>query len=84
MALKKLNAEINKRAEELAVSNAELEKFAYIASHDMQEPLRMVTSFLTLLEKYKEQLEDEAKQYISLKLTVVITEFGSTLLFIQY
>ncbi len=63
--LKKLNANLEKRAEELSISNSELEQFAYIASHDLQEPLRMITSFLTLLGvKYKDQLDDKAKQYI--------------------
>ncbi|MBL7933481.1 MAG: PAS domain S-box protein [Bacteroidia bacterium] len=63
--LKDLNEKLEKRAKELALSNAELEQFAYIASHDLQEPLRMVTSFLTQLEnKYKEKLDDKAKQYI--------------------
>jgi PAS domain S-box-containing protein len=57
--------EIQKRSEELAKSNAELEQFAYIASHDLQEPLRMVTSFLSLLEKkYKDQLDKQAEKYI--------------------
>lgn len=52
-------------SEELAVSNTELEQFAYTASHDLQEPLRMITSFLNQLElKYKEQLDDKAQQYI--------------------
>lgn len=65
-ALLKLNKKLEKRAEELAASNAELEQFAYIASHDLQEPLRMVSSFLTQLEKkYKEQLDDKAIQYIN-------------------
>ena len=60
-----LNEQINKRVEELAISNAELEQFAYIASHDLQEPLRMVTSFLTQLEKkYKDHLDEKANQYI--------------------
>lgn len=63
--LKELNEKLEKRAQELAHSNTELEQFAYIASHDLQEPLRMVTSFLTLLEnKYKTQLDDTARQYI--------------------
>jgi len=63
--LKELNERLEKRAIELALSNIELEQFAYIASHDLQEPLRMVTSFLTQLEnKYKDQLDDRAKQYI--------------------
>jgi PAS domain S-box-containing protein len=63
--LKKLNDELKKKAEELAASNRELEQFAYIASHDLQEPLRMVSSFLQLLEKkYKDQLDTAAQQYI--------------------
>ena len=45
--------------------NKELEQFAYIASHDLQEPLRMISSFLALLEKkYENQLDEKAKQYI--------------------
>ena len=60
-----LNEELNKRAEELAASNAELEQFAYVASHDLQEPLRMITSFLQLLEnKYEKDLDETAMQYI--------------------
>lgn len=50
---------------ELADSNRELEQFAYVASHDLQEPLRMVSSFMHKLEsKYNDQLDDKAKQYI--------------------
>lgn len=65
LLLKELNERLAKRAKELALSNAELEQFAYIASHDLQEPLRMVTSFLTQLEKkYQDQLDDKARQYI--------------------
>ncbi len=63
--LNELNTEMNQRAQELANSNAELEQFAYIASHDLQEPLRMVTSFLTQLDKkYKDQLDEKAQKYI--------------------
>ncbi|WP_339649140.1 PAS domain S-box protein [uncultured Salegentibacter sp.] len=64
-ALELLNRELKKHTEELALSNKELEQFAYIASHDLQEPLRMVTSFLTQLKKkYSDQLDEKAQQYI--------------------
>jgi signal transduction histidine kinase len=54
-----------KQARELAHSNAELEQFAYAASHDLKEPLRMITSFTQLLEKrYGELLDTEGKQFM--------------------
>ncbi|WP_373496118.1 ATP-binding protein [Aquiflexum sp.] len=67
LELKKLNKNLRKHVKELAVSNSELEQFAYVASHDLQEPLRMVTGFLSQLEKkYKGQLDDKARQYIDI------------------
>ncbi|WP_445664073.1 PAS domain S-box protein [Fodinibius sp. AD559] len=64
--LKQLNKELEERADELAAANEELEQFAYVASHDLQEPLRMVSSFLERLEqKYSNQLDDKAQQYIN-------------------
>jgi light-regulated signal transduction histidine kinase (bacteriophytochrome) len=50
----------------LDLTNKELEQFAYVTSHDLQEPLRMITSFMTMLEsKYSHHLDDKAKLYIN-------------------
>lgn len=63
--LKENELQLQKKAEELAVSNEELEHFAFVASHDLQEPLRMVTSFLSQLKKnYEGKLDERADTYI--------------------
>ncbi|WP_436902895.1 sensor histidine kinase [Halovenus halobia] len=63
--LRETQADLEEQMKQLEKSNERLQQFAYIASHDLQEPLRMVSSYMSLLEsEYSDELDEDAQEYI--------------------
>lgn len=64
--LKGMSEELQTANKKLANSNEQLQDFAYVASHDLQEPLRMISNFVQLLQKrYQDKLDKEANEFIA-------------------
>lgn len=62
----RIENELKETLRQLKLTNSELKQFAYIASHDLKEPLRVITSFLQLLQRrYKDQLDEDADEFIN-------------------
>ncbi|MFM2360065.1 MAG: hypothetical protein RLY16_2058, partial [Bacteroidota bacterium] len=84
-AMELLHQQLQTRADELHVINKELEQFAYIASHDLQEPLRMIQSFLQLIQKrYGNSLDSSGQQYIQFAVNGAAQMKGTILDLLEY